>query len=213
MKVLLLILLTTSIGAQIIDPDQIHVMRNENTGIKEYEYNIKSDSWLLDLAYTFNPNPLRSGELSGFRSQLTSFSDSYSWTGYFAKSTGYIDNMMSFRGDFDAAETLITITEMGLGLSRRSNIINDFWANKDVYDELSVIALYSQASSADLTNKFAGYGLLTSYSVLYRPSPSYHLGARLGYHIHTLEDASDALNVVKATANWVSLDASIGFYF
>ena len=213
MKILILFLIGFVSYAQIIDPDQILVMRNQNTGIKEYEYHIKNDDWLLDLAYTMNAHPMKAGELSGFRAQLSSFQEHFAWTGYFANTTGYIDDMMSFRGNFEASETQVSFTEVGIGISRRSNLINDFWSNKNVYDEISAVGIYSQATSSEIDNSFSGYGLVATYSILYRPSPIYHLGLRIDYHLHSLEDSSDALNIIEATASWVSLNASLGFYF
>ena len=213
MKILIAIFFSLLTYAEVVSPNQILSIRNEYTGVKEYEYSIAEDSYSIDLSYTMNTNPMKAGDLSGLRTQVTFHRPTFSYIGYFATTNAFMSETTNIIGNFVPEETVISFTEIGLGVSRRSNLISYFLTNKNIYDEITVVGTMTSADSEELTNGLSGFGLVSGYGVFWRTSRRVHIGLRASYHLHTLEDESDPAAIVEYSANWLALDASLGFYF
>jgi hypothetical protein len=213
MKIIILLLLTSLTYAEILTPDEVITIRDENTGIREYDYNISSDTYSIDLSMSMPPNPMKSDELTGFRGQLTIHRELFSYIGYLASTDIYASRSINMIGNIDPNQTIVSFTEMGLGLARRSTLINNFLTSKRFYDELQFVITKTTAESEELTNTLNGYGLVSGYGVFWRWGRHVHVGLRASYHIHTLEDDTDPENEIEYSANWMSLDASLGIYF
>jgi len=215
LSTILLTLSLSNASAEIVTPDQVLEMRNEESGIKEYEYNVKDDNWSIDLTYGFSPNLMKAGDISSFRGQITFYNDEseMSWIGYAAQTNVVISQATDLTGSYDADIETLTVTELGIGLARRSALIKDFLSSPNVYDEINFSANYSMADSDVLTNSMSGYGLVAGYGLFWRNSKSTHWGLRADYHLHSLEDETDPANPIETTASWVSLGATFGLIF
>jgi hypothetical protein len=211
----LMILPLSMTQAEVITADQVLEMRNAETGIKEYQYNVKDDNWSIDLSYGFSPNLMKAGDISSFRGQITFYNPDteMSWMGYAAQSNVVISQATDLTGNYDSDIETLTITEMGIGLARRSALIKNFLSSPRVYDEVNFAALYSSADSDVFVNKMSGYGMVAGYAVFWRNSKATHWGLRADYHLHSLEDSTDETNEIEATASWVSLAATFGLIF
>lgn len=212
-KLFIIIFLSLPTLAEIVSPEQVITMRNKETGIKEYDYNIKNDSVAFDLSYVTNINPMKSSELSGFRGQVTYFSDEYNWIGYAALSSVLISQASDFSGDFDRDSESFDFQEIGIGLGKRTGLIKNFFKSQNVYDEYTAVATYSMADSNVLENSLSGYGLVATYGIFWRTSKTTHWGVKADYHLHSLEDDSDPDNIVELSASWISIALGLGLHF
>ncbi len=201
--------------AEVVTADQILAMRNEETGVKEYEYKVSDDNWTIDFTYGLSPNLMKSGDISSFRGQITFFDKDteLAWIGYAAQTNIVISQATDLTGNYDSEIETLTVMELGVGLSRRSALIKDFISSPNIYDEVNFAALYSSAESDVLANAMTGYGIVAGYGVFWRTSRSIHWGLRMDYHLHSLEDATDEQNEIEATASWVSLGGTFGLVF
>lgn len=211
----LAIFTTTQLRAEVVTPDQLLSMHNAETGIKEYEYNVKDDNWSIDLSYGLSPNLMKAGDLSAFRGQVTFYSpdSQMSWIGYAAQTSIVISQATDLTGNYDADTETMTLMELGIGLARRSVLIKDFYNSPNIYDEINFAGTYVSADSDILENKMAGYGMVAGYGLFWRNSKSTHWGLRMDYHLSSLEDSTDEQNEIEATASWVSLGLTFGLIF
>lgn len=186
-------------------------LRDEETGIRQYDYDINEDDYLIEASYA--TDFLKITNIQSFRGQITWFQNPYSWVAYAAKSSALISKVSKLSGSFDSGNEYLDIIEIGPGISRRSKLINEFIKSSNIYDETMFALTYSTASSAVFDESYAGYGMLASYGVFYRTSKSFHWSLKLDYHLNTLDGTDSADNKIHTTLSWISSAIGLGFYF
>lgn len=208
-KIILILLLSNSIFAQDISSEIQG--RSEETGIKEYEYDIKDDNYLLELSYGTNFGKI--SEIQSFRGQITWFNNPYSWIGYASSSSVTMSKASRISGNFDADTEKLSVLEVGPGISRRSKLITHFLDNQNVYDETMFALIYSNATSPLVNIDFSGFGMLASYGIFYRTSKSFHWSVKLDYHLSSLTGKDQLDRKYSTTLSWISSAIGMGFYF
>lgn len=186
-------------------------MRDEETGIRQYEYDIKEDSYLVEASYA--TDFFKITNIQAFRGQITWFQNPYSWVAYAAKSSAIISKVSKLTGSFDRGNEYIDVIELGPGISRRSKLINEFVNNPNIYDETMFALTYAQASSSVFEESYAGFGMLASYGLFYRTSKSFHWSLKLDYHLNSLDGTDSLDNKIHTTLSWISSAVGLGFYF
>ncbi len=166
----------------------------------------------IDLAYLGSKSPLRFSRLNGFQLQYTFISEPFSWLLHFSSQSIIISEATALTGSFDADDEFLSVTEVGVGLRKTSFLINDFISSKNITDELSAIGVYGLASTDVLEDTLAGFGLVASYGLKWQFSTNWSLKAKLSYHVHSLEYATDTTDV-EATASWINTNLGIALSF
>ncbi len=215
-KIILLVALVYGLNSFAKDgqiSNQITV-RNEETGIKDYDYDIANDSYSLDLSYSANMNLMEAASISGFRGQMTWFQNPFSYVLLASKNSSTIKEATNLSGNFDRQTETIDMLEAGFGLSRRSTLINTFWDNAHVYDESMFTVNYVTASSSVIEETMSGYGMVAGYALFYRTSKAFHWSLRADYHLNSLSYTdTDTETKVDFIATWMTIGLGLGFYF
>ncbi|EQC46609.1 hypothetical protein [Bacteriovorax sp. Seq25_V] len=189
-------------------------VRNSETGIKDYDYDISNDSYSLDLSYVTNPNLMDSGSISGFRGQMTWFKNPYSYVLLASKTSTTLKAATSLTGNYDETTETLDLIEAGIGLSRRSTLINTFWDNAHIYDESLFAVNLVTATSTIIEESIRGFGMTAGYGLFYRTSKSFHWALRADYHLNSLAYTKEDTQLdVDFIATWFTVGLGMGFYF
>ena len=164
----------------------------------------------VEVAYSMPTAFLRVGRLSGFSGRYSTSDREFGYSFYAGTSEITLSEATSISGNFDSDEETLSVLELGVGFNRRSLFLKDLIEAVNYDDEISVVFLYSSAStnSLDLT----GYGMLASYAIRRYISESWSIVGRLDYHLHSLEDTSLDPEV-EVTASWMNLSIGLNVNF
>ncbi|MFG1485220.1 hypothetical protein [Halobacteriovorax sp. RZ-2] len=204
----LLLTLNSSVFAQDLTSfEDINVV-DEDYGYETSRYNIKDDNFSLEFNYGGITNLSEFASTNTISGTLTFYSDRYSLSLYGALNTLDVASVTQF----DNLDASLSVYTGGLGLSRRSILINDFINIKSIYDEIHAHITYNMTDSEAFGTELSGLGFNAGYGLIYRASSGLHFSARLIYNLMALKSSDDTITA-EASASWVSAQLGVGFIF
>lgn len=181
---------------------------DEDYGYQVKSYNAQDDNFALELAFGAITNLSEISSTNTISGSLTFYSPELSYNLYGAINTLDVAAVTSF----DSIDASLATYTFGVGLSRRTILINDFININSIYDEIQTNITYNLGDSEAFGVDLSGLGFNASYGLIWRVSSGTHFSFRFMYNLMALKSSDDA-TPVETTASWVSAQAGLGFIF
>lgn len=204
---------------------------NTNLGIKDQRKFTGTDKNRISIGGHISADYEHFSDIVGVDFNYMRKSDSYSqlWYGFqFFQQKTYFDNITQNQdpkvGANPNAESSFqrpnnvksSVFAGGLGIGYRFKLLMEFFPTDDVFESVDVFANYVTMDETFISQKYAGYGLTTTYGIHKRASTKFFYGGKLSYNFASVtrealgtEGKSDR----SFALGWMTLGLDLGLFF